>query len=419
VTSAAAPERRLGRAGVLALIGLVVIGALLASSDLLALGSFATNGVVGAFLIWRRPRNVIGWILLAIAFAWVANSSYPGVDVDALIRGDATPRDSAIAWFNGWSGRAVFVGFLALSIVFPSGHLSTGRGRRTDIALLAIASGILLVTPFAPTLSVDPTGSTVSIVIANPVGILPGPADAWAELLETADLVYIGLLAIGVVRLLLRYRRSSGVERLQFRWLVAAFSSILAAIVFGLAVTVVAGDDAGPAAWIPVSVAYSTIAIAIGIAVMRYRLFEIDRIISRTIAYAIVTGLLAAVFGAIVLVLSTVLAQVGQGEMIAVAASTLAVFALFQPVLRRVRHRVDRRFNRARYDAELTAAAFSTRLRDEVDIGTVTAALDSTVRRAVDPTVLGLWLRPPRHEPMKGIDPVTISGRSGGKLSAT
>ena len=386
-------ERRLGRAGVAALIGLVAIGLVLASPDVLALGSYLTNAVVGAFLISRRPRNVIGWILLAIAFGWVANSSYPGVDVDALIRGDGTPRDTAIAWFNAWSGRAVFVGFLALTIVFPSGRLSVGRGRRADIALLAIATAILVVTPFAPTLSVDPTGSTVSIVIANPVGILPGPADAWSEILETADLVYIALLAIGVVRLLLRYRRSTGVERLQFRWLVAAFSSILAAIVFGLAVTAILGAAVGPAAWIPVSIAYSTIAIAIGIAVMRYRLFEIDRIISRTIAYLVVTGLLAAVFGAVVLVLSSVLAQFGQSESIAVAVSTLAVAAIFQPVLRAVRDRVDRRFNRARYDAERTATSFAARLRDQVDVGAVATDLRDTVRATVRPASVGLWIR--------------------------
>jgi len=133
--------------------------------------------------------------------------------------------------------------------------------------------------------------------------------------------------------------------------------------------------------------------VVIGIAVLRYRLYDIDRIVSRTVSYGLVTGILAAVFGVAVLVLSGILARFGQSDSIAVAASTLAVFAIFQPVLRRVRHRVDRRFNRARYDAERTAASFATRLRDEVDITTVAADLRETVQDAVRPTDLALWIR--------------------------
>ena len=133
--------------------------------------------------------------------------------------------------------------------------------------------------------------------------------------------------------------------------------------------------------------------LAIGIAVVRYRLYEIDRIISRTIGWALVTGLLVAVFIGGVLALQALLADFTQGQTLAVAASTLVAFALFQPVRRRVQRAVDRRFDRARYDGERTAAAFAERLRDEVDLVTLAAELQGTVGAAVRPTISSLWLR--------------------------
>ena len=133
--------------------------------------------------------------------------------------------------------------------------------------------------------------------------------------------------------------------------------------------------------------------IVIGIAILRYRLYEIDRIISRTVGYSLVTGILATVFVAIILVLQDGLSLVTQGDTIAVAISTLAVFALFQPVRRRVQHAVDRRFDRARFDAERTSAAFAERLRGEMDIDAVTTDLRDTVQTAIKPADLGLWLR--------------------------
>ena len=149
----------------------------------------------------------------------------------------------------------------------------------------------------------------------------------------------------------------------------------------------------GGLAWIPAILAYPTIPIAISVAVLRYRLLEIDRIVSRTIAYTLVTGILAMVFAAAILLLQGLLATFTQGQTVAVAASTLAVFALFQPVRRRVQRVVDRRFDRGRYDAERTALAFSERLRHEVDMEAVTLDLAQTTRQTVAPTSLAIWLR--------------------------
>ena len=137
-------------------------------------------------------------------------------------------------------------------------------------------------------------------------------------------------------------------------------------------------------------------AVAIAIAILRHNLYDIDRIVSRTIAYALVSAIVVVVFGAVVILLSTALASFAEGQTIAVAASTLAAFAAFQPVLRRVRRGVDMRFNRARYDADQTVAEFSARLRNEVDIATLARDLDATVQDAVKPASLRLWLREAR-----------------------
>jgi len=148
------------------------------------------------------------------------------------------------------------------------------------------------------------------------------------------------------------------------------------------------------------------------VAVLRYRLYEIDRMVSRTIAYAIVSVILGTAFFGGVLVLSTTLSGFAQGETIAVAASTLGAFAAFQPVVHRVRRDVDRRFNRASYDAGLIAAAFSARLRDQVDIAGVAIDLDETVRGAVKPAALGLRIRGPRHDRS-----ANVTGLRDGRIS--
>ncbi len=210
---------------------------------------------------------------------------------------------------------------------------------------------------------------------------------------DTAILPIIGLLLVGVGSIIVRYRRSTGVLRLQLRWLVVAMTFVIGAVLAGLASLAIAGDAIGGLAWVPAIIAYPTVPIAIGVAVMRYRLLEIDRIVSRSVGYALVTGVLAIVFAGTILVLQAVLVSVTQAQTIAVAASTLAVFALFQPLRRRVQRAVDLRFDRARYDAERTSVAFAERLRNEVDMATVTADLRATVSRTMAPTRLGVWVR--------------------------
>jgi hypothetical protein len=197
-------------------------------------------------------------------------------------------------------------------------------------------------------------------------------------------------IAIGAS--VVRYRRGTVAERQQLKW----FGSTAALSVIGLAVAVVGGDlPFSVVAWILAIIGLCLIPVAIAIAILRYRLFEIDRIISRTVSYGAVTGILALVFVGTILVSQTVLASFFSGSSVAVAASTLVVAALFQPLRRRVQSVVDRRFNRSRYDAERTAAAFGARLRDEVELANLSAEVRQVVAVTVAPVTIGLWIRQP------------------------
>ena len=192
------------------------------------------------------------------------------------------------------------------------------------------------------------------------------------------------------VSLVVRWRRAGQVERAQLKWLVAVAS--VAAVALSASI-VVSGGPVGDALFAVFLAACLALPVAIGIAVLRYRLYEVDHIISRTIGYAVVTGILGAVFVGTILAAGALLASFTQNQTIAVAASTLVAFALFQPVRGRVQAAVDRRFDRARVDGERVAAAFSERLRHDVELSTVADELLSTIDATIKPAARSLWLR--------------------------
>ena len=202
-----------------------------------------------------------------------------------------------------------------------------------------------------------------------------------------------GALLAAVAQLVVRFRRARGVERQQLKWFVLAASVVGAFVVLAVVAQVTGAQGFADLFWVTGISSIVLLPASAAMAILRYRLYDIDRIISRTIAYAIVTGLLGTTFGTTILLLQAVLTRFTEGQTIAVAASTLAAYAVFQPVLRRVRRAVDRRFDRARYDAERTAAAFSERLRNEVDMERVTSDLTITTGVAVAPASNGIWIR--------------------------
>ena len=392
---ALALDRPLGRVGRLVLaLGLVLCTAF-ASVDPLTLLFFLSYAAVGVVLVIRRPRNSIGWLALAIGMWNIPTTARPGMDVAALAAGTASTADFVAFWLGSWAGTASFASLFALMVIFPSGNLPVGRWRRPVIA--GLTGGLILValTAAAPTISFNIDGGATSTTIANRFAVLPDLA-FWKLIPADGGLVLpmIFLMAIGAVSMVVRHRRSSGILHLQLRWLVASVAFVVVAFVAAFLTLFVVGDAFGGLPWIPAIVAQPTVPIAIGVAITRYRLYEIDRIVSRTIGWAIVSGILVAVFASLVVGLQALLVGITRGQTLAVAASTLAAFALFQPVRRRVQAAVDRRFDRARYDGERTIAAFARRLRDETDMERVTSDLSGTATSTVAPTSLAIWLRP-------------------------
>jgi hypothetical protein len=254
------------------------------------------------------------------------------------------------------------------------------------VAWLAAASLALLVLPVAivgwPSRGAD--------LLAN------GPPQATDPILSAIlSLQLVGLILLAVAALLsvaglvVRFRRSVGVERAQLKWFVAAGAVEVAALLAGAFFTIPSPLDNV----VVVAVVASLLPIAAAIAILRYRLYDIDRIVSRSVSYAVVTGLLASLFAALVVAFQAVLARFTQNSSIAVAGSTLVVASAFQPLRVRVQRLVDRRFNRARFDAERVASTFSGRIRDEVEVGTVVRALDDVVVDAVQPSSAAVWIR--------------------------
>ena len=277
-----------------------------------------------------------------------------------------------------------------------------GRGRPLAAAMICLSLALTILTAFGPTITMTPyVGPAVDA--PNPLAILPDAA-FW-DVLPPDDiqfLVQILLLGAGAAWIVIRYRRAVGLERLQLTWLVAAIVLIAITAPIGLALssggTVASGDPRVTGAlifWLPTLIAYGIVPISIVIAVLRYRLYEIDRIVSRSLAWAVVTGALVATFVALVVGLQTVLAPLTNGSTLAVAASTLIVAALFQPLRRRVQGAVDRRFDRARYDAARVVESFSKRLQDELDLTTMAVEIVDVASQTVRPTSASVWLRRP------------------------
>ena len=348
---------------------------------LVAASVMLTYPIVGWVVAIRRPENPIGWLLLVLGIGFTL-SFFSGEYVGrATISGWPLPGVAWVAWVATWTfALDVAIAFGWIPLLFPTGRVPS-RGWRP----LAWAIGIVTVLGVTAT-ALDPVDLGDGIVVVpNPVG-----APALVELIGLVNALFmpafaiLGVLSVG--SLLLRFRRSAGVERQQLRWFLLATASFLFTLVFAF---VIQSEDA----FIFALVAAAAIPVAAGIAILRYRLYDIDRLISRTIAWAVVTAVLVGVFALGVVVLQAVLAPLTKENTLAVAVSTLVAFALFQPLRRRVQRLVDRRFDRARYDGQMTSSVFADRVRNEVDLGTLREALVTTAAGAVRPTGAELWLR--------------------------
>ncbi|MFL6217497.1 MAG: hypothetical protein ACJ742_02850 [Actinomycetes bacterium] len=352
---------------------------------------------VGAVLASRRPRHPVGWLLLGLGLAVTASGVADGyARYGLLARPGALPAARWVAIYSPATlGSArlglgfVCVGFILL--LTPSGSLPSPRWRWWA-RLMAAGPALFLVTlAVGPGLVIAPYDAVI-----DPVGH-PTLAGAVRAAIAVAIAMAAGGLVAGAWSLVLRFRRATGVERQQLRWV--AFAAALtvppAAVVLAGAAT---GATAAALVVLAAGVCMALLPLATGAAILRYRLYDLDRIISRTVTYGLLTALLGLGYAVVVLGLGRLLPQ---GSGLVVAAATLAVAAAFQPARRRIQRLVDRRFNRRRHDAAQTIAAFSARLRQEVDLDTLTAELLAVVDQTMQPTAGSLWLRPSDGRPVR------------------
>jgi hypothetical protein len=333
---------------------------------------------VGWLIAERAPSNNVGALLVAFGslFAW-----YLPIDLYLHLPGDLPGGDVAALYVSVLDA-PMFILIAMTLILFPDGRLPSPRWR------WAISAGILGIGCAVIGYVLDASPFPLYPDHASPVGIA---GFSGLGLVYLAYVLMITTLILAAVALIVRWRRGNPVERAQIKWVVAATVIMLVAELVNIATF--QPDEPNALTTTLANFGISLVPIAMGVAILRYRLYEIDRIISRSISYAAVTGILALVFGSVILLLQAALSPFIQGQTVAVAASTLAAFALFQPLRRRVQRVVDRRFDRARYDAELTAGAFSVRLRHETDMTRVTMDLASTANATLAPASLAIWLR--------------------------
>ena len=345
---------------------------------------------LGALIASRHHKNPIGWIFCIIGFNFALVSFADGYGVHTLYAVPGSlPAGSFLAWFSVWMGGPTsLIPFVLLFLLFPNGRLLSPRWRILAWLLVPIFVALLFQAIVTP----GPLLQYPSVV--NPFGI-----DALGRLAErvegTATLLLLASGLAAALSMILRFRRSTGEERQQLKWFVSA-NALLAVVMasgpifwFGLI------PGIGPLWPVVAFLAFISVPVASTIAIFRYRLYNIDVIINRTLVYGTLTAVLALTyFGSVVLLQQLLRELTGQGNnQVAVVASTLAIYALFQPLRRRIQATIDRRFYRRKYDAARILTTFSAQLRDEVDLDTLTNDLLMVVEETLQPRHVSLWLR--------------------------
>ena len=352
---------------------------------------YAPFGVVGFVVAWRKPGNPLGWCLLGMG---VTGALSGAGSLYAIAAYRVRPGTLPLGWVAmlaqpGWAITVVLIG-LAL-LVFPDGTLPFARMRWVLWLYLAMAL-VWMVSAYVITVS-EIVRHTIRVDSGgNLLALDNGSASPdWWNVLQAVLFIALGLsLLMSVAGQVASYRRSAGERRLQLKWLLGGFATGLAGLILALALPHGTGIS-GVSADVAILVIFYAVPVSMGVAILKYRLYDIDRVLSRTLAYAIVTGLLIGVYAGLVLLAQQVFRF---SSPVAVAASTLAAAALFNPVRRRVQHAVDRRFNRARYDADQTVTDFAARLQDAVDLDAVRDDLAGVVQVALEPAHLALWTAP-------------------------
>ena len=352
-----------------------------AEATLLAVG-YSTVGTVAAT---HRPGNTVGWVLCSIGLSWgVAHFTSEYATYTLLAAPGSLPAAEAAAWIYSW----VWVpglGFIVfLALLFPSGRLPSPRWRPFAwLSVLLVAAGTIMAA-FSP-------GPSVGLSVRNPLGI-----ESLPNLYEQLQALMFALIFVASASLVVRLHHARGVERQQIKWV--AYAGALAG---GASLPTYTVLEAMDLRWLQMVghvaalVGIVGVPTAVGIAITRYRLYDIDILINRTLVYGTLSAtLIALYFVGIVVLQRLFVVLTGQQSTLAVVASTLLIAALFNPLRRRIQSFIDRRFYRRKYDARKTLEDFSAQLRDETDLDTLSGDLVGVVRETMQPAHVSLWLRP-------------------------
>jgi hypothetical protein len=342
---------------------------------------FATVGA----LIAARRANTVGWLFLGLGFVAALHAfSMAYGERDTLIDPASLPAGSLVGLLAGWLWPLNYMLFCLVLLLFPDGRLPLPRWRPAARFILVAWSLSILLNALAPS-----EGNPLRVpALGRPAGQL---------LLLVVNAAALAGLVISAAAPFLRFRRAGYQQRQQLKWVAftVAVSVLSVLVALGLGQLFPGVLVIGLLGLLGFIGAVVGIPVAVAVAILRHRLYDIDRLINRTLVYGLLTVLLVGIYAGVVLVLGQLFGGIGEkAPSWAVAAATLAVAALFQPARRRVQAVVDRRFNRRKYDAARTVEAFSTRLRDELDLDALSAELLTVVDQTMQPTTASLWLRP-------------------------
>jgi hypothetical protein len=354
--------------------------------------AFGLFGTIGALIVWQRPRNTIGWILCAIGIGTGITNFSGAYTAYGMVKGYLPlPGTEIFNWLGNtvWPVNWVLI-LVFLPLLFPDGRLLTRRWRIVGwlaavLALLSILAGWMSLA------NVELFGKGIS-------------ANFWSNLSDNFRLLVLPLTIAALVSLILRFIRSKERERQQIKWLTYG-TAIMAILIIGGFLVI--NDPNSPIVGLIFSFAIMLLPLSIGISILRNQLYDIDRLINRTLVYGILTILLALVYFALVFGLQA-LARLFTGQVsqspIVIVSSTLAMAALFHPLRHRIQRIIDRRFYRSKYDATKIIANFSSTLRDEVDLNTLSEHLVAVVQETMQPTHVSLWLRKPEQRRQPNAD---------------
>ncbi len=348
--------------------------------------AFGLFGTVGALIVWHRPKNTIGWILCTVGIGTAITDFSGAYAAYSMVKGHLPlPGAAVFSWLGNtvWPLNWVLL-LVFLPLLFPDGRLLTRRWRIIGW-LAAVLAFLSMLAGWLSLANLDLFGKVI-------------PSDFWSSLSDTFNLLALPLSIAALISLVLRFIRAKEREREQIKWLTYG-TAIMAVLIVGS--FFVLNDPNSPISGLIFDLAIMLLPLSIGISILRNQLYDIDRLINRTLVYGSLTAILAAIYFACVVLLqhlvNSITGQVGQSPLI-IVGSTLAIAALFQPLRRRIQRTIDRRFYRRKYDAAKTLAAFSTTLRNEVDLEQLREQLIAVVQETMQPTHVSLWLRQPEHK---------------------